>query len=183
MTFSLNHLVIEPAGRSGGQSALSREAPQLDEVRTFAANHSAFADAMRAFYAEVDSDIAARSPVCTNRGHCCRFSEYGHRLYVTDVELAFFADTMRNDRRLTDDQGVCPYQINSRCTARDARPLGCRVFFCDPGADWQGPVYEQYLACLKQLGRRFNIPYRYREWLSALADVTTGDWPARRADR
>jgi Fe-S-cluster containining protein len=128
-----------------------------------------FAAAMRDFYAEVDASIAAHQPVCINRGDCCKFAAYGHRLYVTDVELAYF---IRGEpaRPVDSAAGACPYQEAGRCTARGHRPLGCRVFFCDENArEWQGPEYERHLERLKEIGRRFDISYRYREWLSALA--------------
>ncbi|NJN55436.1 MAG: hypothetical protein HC804_12180, partial [Anaerolineae bacterium] len=54
------------------------------------AGGDAFTEAMRAFYAEVDATVAAHSPVCTNRGQCCKFDSFGHKLYVTDVELRYF---------------------------------------------------------------------------------------------
>jgi Fe-S-cluster containining protein len=128
----------------------------------------AFATAMRDFYADVDASIAAHQPVCINRGDCCKFAAFGHRLYVTDVELAYFV-AGEPARPVDPAAGACPYQEAGRCTAREHRPLGCRIFFCNENArDWQGPEYERHLDRLKDIGRRFDISYRYREWLSAL---------------
>jgi Fe-S-cluster containining protein len=128
---------------------------------------------MVAFYTDLDAVIAAHGPTCRNRGDCCKFSVLGHKLYVTDVELAFFLRGQRRTWRPPTDPAACPYQIDGRCTARDHRPLGCRIFFCDDNARyWQGPEYERFLARLKGLGDRFSVPYRYREWLSALADLS-----------
>ncbi|HKQ47964.1 MAG TPA: YkgJ family cysteine cluster protein [Phycisphaerae bacterium] len=131
-------------------------------------SNDAFTAAMREFYEAVDASIAAQQPVCINRGDCCKFAAFGHRLYVTDVELAYFV--RGEPARLVDpNAGACPYQEAGRCTAREHRPLGCRIFFCDENArDWQGPEYERHLERLKEIGRGFDIPYRYREWLSAL---------------
>ena len=123
---------------------------------------------LTAFYAAVDEAIAAHKPVCRNRGDCCRFDRYGHKLYVTTLELACFLHGRRGSWRPPRDD-ACPYQIDGRCTAREHRPLGCRVFFCDPATrDWQGPEYERRLIELRQIGADFGIPYRYIEWLSAL---------------
>lgn len=130
-----------------------------------------FARAMRDFYAEVDAAVAAHAPVCVNRGQCCRFDTFGHRLYVTAVEMMYFAKGLA-DRPLAPTDGACPYQIEGRCTARDHRPLGCRVFFCEERSQaWQGPEYERFLARLKEIGEAFAIPYRYGEWLAALDEA------------
>jgi Fe-S-cluster containining protein len=41
-------------------------------------------------YADLQREIDARKPVCNASGRCCRFDEFGHRLYVTTIELAAF---------------------------------------------------------------------------------------------
>jgi hypothetical protein len=45
--------------------------------------------ALRAMHDEVAAEVAARRPVCLPSGRCCRFEEYGHRLYVTGIEAAW----------------------------------------------------------------------------------------------
>lgn len=101
----------------------------------------AFTEAMQVFYTEVDAAVASHSPVCINRGHCCKFDSFGHKLYVTDVELRYFSEGMRSRWIDPTDEAKCPYQSGGRCNARERRPLGCRVFFCDPAAQgWQGGV-------------------------------------------
>lgn len=155
-------------------------------------------------YVRLNAEIAAAAPVCTNRGACCKFDTYGHLLFVTPAELAFFiaaspAAETRSDQsppgvaaakgllqvlppdagRTTPDAAVsaarersCPYQVGGLCTARERRPLGCRVFFCDPDAqEWQPLAYERYLTELKQIGAEAGLPYQYVEWLSALQQV------------
>jgi Fe-S-cluster containining protein len=165
VTISLSDRIVQPSSAT----------PMIAE-RSLPAAPNAFSSAMRDFYEDVDASIAAHQPVCINRGNCCKFAAFGHRLYVTDAELAYFLDG-RAERLIAVDPaaGTCPYQQAGRCTAREHRPLGCRVFFCEESArDWQGPEYERHLSRLKQIGADFDIPYRYREWLSALAD---GDVP------
>lgn len=126
---------------------------------------------VRALYDEVDATVAGHQPVCVNRGLCCRFGEYGHKLYVTDVELAYFLAEQGGAARPVSTPAVCPYQVDGKCTTRAERPLGCRIYFCDPNAQaWQGPVYERFLARLKEIGRKHGVAYQYREWLSALAE-------------
>lgn len=125
------------------------------------------------FYRRADAVIAAHRPVCINRGACCRFAEYKHRLFVTPPELAYFLDRQRAaGLRRAETDAVCPYQIGGVCTAREHRPLGCRIFFCDPATTvWQGPEYERCLAELKAIGDELQMPYRYVEWLQALRDA------------
>jgi Fe-S-cluster containining protein len=137
------------------------------------AQDDAFAATMREFYDDVDAAVASRRAVCINRGVCCQFGRYGHRLFVTDAELAFFIRGLRGQwRRPADDADICPYQVEGRCTAREHRPLGCRIYYCDPSAQaWQGAEYERFLSKLKAIGERFGVDYRYREWLSALREV------------
>ncbi len=50
--------------------------------------------------------------------------------------------------------------------------MGCRIFFCDPAMrDWQGPMTEEYLARVRLLHERLQVPYAYVEWLAALGAV------------
>ena len=133
---------------------------------------SAFELQMTELYERVDAVVASHSPVCNNRGLCCKFAAFGHRLYVTEPEIRYFISGLANDWRPADpDRTDCPYQIGGVCTARQHRPLGCRIFFCEERSQaWQGPVYEQFLVELKAIGLALELPYSYREWLSALRE-------------
>jgi len=137
--------------------------------------------------AEAEADIAARKPVCRASGKCCQFEKYGHRLYATGVEVVHFASRMKDETRktkegkgislpqLTETTEGCPYQVEGLCTAREARPLGCRVYFCDANAQaWQNEVYEKYHAKLKAVHEALGVPYRYMEWRAALREYVAG---------
>src|ERR1051325_9677199 len=107
--------------------------------------------AMEQFYRELDQDIAARRPICWNSGECCRFGQYGHRLYVTALEVAYYlAKAQSTDSHSlppanhvslpvlgsSSNDDTCPH-ANGGCQARQRRPMGCRIFYCDPAAqDW-----------------------------------------------
>jgi Fe-S-cluster containining protein len=150
---------------------------------------SAIADAVAAILAEADADIQARRPVCNASGRCCKFEEYGHRLYVTAAEMVHFRkhetrnakhETVEGGRGVislpqffrTESPRGCPYQVEGLCTAREARPLGCRLYFCDENAQsWQNAVYEKYHAQLAAVHERFDLPYRYLEWRAALREL------------
>lgn len=123
----------------------------------------AFRAALLAIYHELDAEIARRAPVCQLSGRCCRFAEYDHTLFLSAVELGvLLADAPAPSRPL--DQGeTCPWQdAQGRCTAREARPLGCRVYFCDPGYEGQAAdLSETFLARIKQLTDDFGMPWNY----------------------
>ncbi len=137
------------------------------------AEHDALAARLAVLYDSVDSAIAGYGPVCRNRGLCCRFADFGHRLYVSTVELTYFVRHARDSWRLPGEDDACPYHHAGRCEARTFRPLGCRIFFCEPEArEWQGPEYESRLIELRRVGSRFGVAYRYVEWLSVLRDLS-----------
>src|SRR5688572_7737954 len=118
-------------------------------------------------------------------GRCCRFEEYGHRLYVSTIELAAFLHATQQAGQSAQiaaamenwDGAGCPFQVGKLCGVHALRPFGCRIFFCDPTAtQWQNEQYEQFHARLKRLHDDLNVPYFYVEWrqaLRALSSVTT----------
>jgi len=133
---------------------------------------AAFLAEVEALYAALDERTAARGPVCVNRGLCCQFEAYGHSLFVTPVELAYFLGTAGVGAFSAPTPGACPHQRAGMCTVRHARPMGCRVFYCDAGAqDWQAEETEHTLDELKQLHVRYEVPYAYCEWLDALGQL------------
>jgi Fe-S-cluster containining protein len=129
-------------------------------------------------YGRLEQEIARRRPVCVASGRCCRFEEYGHRLYITTMELADFMHRLA-DRTFTpqlaqavtgwDGRG-CPFQTGGLCGVHDIRPLGCRMYFCDASStDWQQEQYELFHKELKNLHQELDVPYFYMEWREALA--------------
>ena len=130
--------------------------------------------AVQGIYALLDQEIAARKPVCGMSGRCCRFEEYGHRLYVTTLELAAFLRHSPQAPAASPawDGTGCPWQAGKGCTARPLRPFGCRIYFCDPGAKlWQEELYERLHRQLKGLHETLGVAYFYTEWRLALCAV------------
>ena len=41
---------------------------------------------VRAVYAVADAAVAAAGPRCDASGRCCRFAEYGHTLFISQLE-------------------------------------------------------------------------------------------------
>ncbi|MFP4145163.1 MAG: hypothetical protein ACOCTI_00235 [Phycisphaeraceae bacterium] len=136
--------------------------------------------ALRDLYARLDAEVASHEPVCRISGRCCRFREFGHRLYVTGLEIAWFLRQLPAEQHrepdAADPAGTCPYQLRGLCSTHTIRPMGCRVFFCQPGSeDWQNELYEFYLAELRDLHDREGLAYRYLDWIAGLeaaAEVT-----------
>jgi hypothetical protein len=113
-------------------------------------------------YHEVDREVAAAGPVCIASGRCCRFKEYGHVLFLSHLE----ADVLLAGAPAYDAGAVtpefCPFQQGNLCTAREPRPLGCRVYYCDPNyQETCTNITEKYLARLKQLADEHGVGWRY----------------------
>jgi Fe-S-cluster containining protein len=146
---------------------------ELRQAVTAAAQRPDVRDAVLRIYADLQHQIDARRPLCSASGRCCNFDRYGHRLYVTTMELATFVhqlheinDTIPN----ATDPGTCSFQVNKLCSIHPIRPFGCRMFFCDPtAAQWQNDQYEQFHARLKRFHDELNVPYFYVEWRRALS--------------
>src|SRR5437762_2532036 len=85
-------------------------------------------DEVRALYARPDASVAADGPRCDASGRCCRFAEYGHTLFVSQLEADVLLSAAPSfDGPVSADR--CPFQVGNLCTAREPRPLGCRVYF------------------------------------------------------
>lgn len=130
--------------------------------------------ALDAILQTIDDAVTERGPVCWSSGRCCKFDWFGHKLYATGLETARTWVMMRGAPVETREGALpilqtspadCRFQIDNRCTARSARPSGCRVFFCERGTEaWQQDVYEAAMASLRDLHERVNAPYRFAEW-------------------
>lgn len=69
-------------------------------------------------------------------------------------------------------RGGCPFQVENLCGVHMLRPLGCRVYFCDRGAeDWQNELSERALREVRLIHDRWGVPYRYAEWRSLLREA------------
>ena len=145
-----------------------------------AAGRAEVREAVGRLYADVQTEVDARHPVCVVSGRCCRFEEFGHRLFVTTIELAAFLHGLdaQSSRRVSPpwDGTGCPFQAHKLCGVHPIRPFGCRMFFCDAtSTEWQNQAYERFHARLKALHEELNVPYRYVEWRAALVMVGLAD--------
>jgi Fe-S-cluster containining protein len=122
----------------------------------------AIREGLLAIYNALDADVRAEGPVCDLSGRCCRFRKYGHTLFITRSEAELLLECGLPDGAVI-DEGSCPFQQGKLCTARDRRPLGCRVYYCDPSYAGRGEALsERYIAHLKDLHRTSDAEWEYR---------------------
>ena len=146
--------------------------------RRFRAGASATGESeLRALYAELDREVAGIGPVCVLSGRCCRFLEYGHTLFVSTAEVGLPAGF--GPCRLSgalDDGASCPWQDSrGHCTARDARPLGCRIYYCDPTYQEESHrLSERFIDRMKRLCCDHGIPWNYAPLHRQLHERATG---------
>jgi hypothetical protein len=112
-------------------------------------------------YRAADEEVAAAGPVCVASGRCCRFKEYGHTLFVSNLEAEVLLESApAYERPVSAD--FCPFQKDNLCTAREPRPLGCRVYYCDSAyQETGGRITEKYLQRLKELADAEGINWQY----------------------
>jgi Fe-S-cluster containining protein len=174
---------------------------QLARIVHEASNRLDVRDAVAGIHAVVQREVDARRPLCVMSGRCCHFEEFGHRLYVTTIELAAFIHELsgrpRDDGRGENPQphrthslpvtqvqappstGTCAFQVGKLCGVHALRPFGCRMFFCDATAtEWQNVTYERFHSKLRTLHVELEIPYYYVEWRTALAALGLSSEPA-----
>jgi hypothetical protein len=142
---------------------------------------------LREIYAQLDAEVARLAPVCQLSGRCCRFREYGHTLFLSQPELEYLLNEAPAPARALDAGDTCPWQDDrARCTARQGRPLGCRVYFCDPAYQGAAPALsERFILQLKSLALRHRVPWRYaplHRHLQDLQDQGQFPCPPRRSE-
>lgn len=149
-----------------------RANPPLADAVSVAAGRRDVAEALEAVYHELAERTAARRPRCDRSGRCCRFEEFGHRLYVTTIELSGFVQGLRDmpvNPRVAWDGSGCPFQKDGLCSVHEIRPFGCRLFYCDPtSTEWQEQTYRALHERLRALHDSLDVPYFYVEWREAL---------------
>ena len=128
-----------------------------------------------ALYAE--AEVLLTGIVCDASTDCCRFGVTGREPYPTAIERAELARGMQaggvkvtapaktsrrsgssgqgTRLRLAEDERTCPLLDDAgRCRVYQARPFGCRTFFCERGRDPSGDPALLPRRELQALGRR-----------------------------
>ncbi len=164
----------------------SEDAGDAANVRTWlvAASRPEIETEIAAIHETIAAAVRDARPHCLASGQCCRFEAFGHRLYATGLEAARCVQLCAAEGRpigLAEIEaavagGNCPWQEGRLCLARDGRPVGCRVYFCDPRAAEMVPVLaERAHAEIKAVHDRFGLPYAYGEWRAMLGMVVGGE--------
>ncbi len=116
---------------------------------------------LRALYAAVDG--LTHGFTCDASTDCCRFGVTGREPYPSAVELFVLAKAVRARGGLPKRRSLpvsgerrCPLLSDEgRCLVYDARPFGCRTFFCERA---RGPAGEGARALprrdIQELARR-----------------------------
>ena len=147
-----------------------REVENLRAAIFDAAGRADVREAVDRVYADLQTQIDLRRPVCVVSGRCCRFEEFGHRLYITTLELARFVMDLKTPARTDWDGTGCAFQAGKLCGVHAIRPFGCRIFFCDASSTvWQHELYERLHSQLRTLHDELGVPYHYVEWRYALS--------------
>ena len=111
--------------------------------------------AARAVLAAADTTLDGWS--CEASTDCCRFGVTGREPFVTAVEweivrIAVAARGLPKRRLVVVDERPCRLlDERGRCAVYDARPLGCRTFYCDRAS---GPTRRPPRDTLAELGRK-----------------------------
>jgi Fe-S-cluster containining protein len=121
---------------------------------------------VKQIYDWLDSNIKPSNNKCDACGKCCNFDSFGHKLFVTTPELLYFSRNVRNLRKMSTQ--TCPYLENGKCSARNFRFAGCRIFFCKADKDMQNRLSEESIEKFKTLCDKFNLPYRYVDLAAAI---------------
>ncbi len=112
-------------------------------------------------YARADAAVAQAGPRCDSSGRCCRFKEYGHTLFISQIEAEVLLEAAPPFEQPVSADG-CPFQVDGLCTTREPRPLGCRVYFCDPAYQETGrTISEDGVRELKELADELGLGWRY----------------------
>jgi hypothetical protein len=137
-------------------------------------------NAVLAVYAEVNAAVQAASPRCDASGRCCRFTEYGHTLFISQFEAEILLERAPHYEQPVSRDG-CPFQVNGLCTTRETRPLGCRIYFCDPSYETRmSEITEDAIAQLKRIADTHGTGWHYaplHHFLNAPRETRPDDSP------
>lgn len=119
-------------------------------------------------YNELDDDLNKTDKPCTGCGMCCDFEKAEHRLYISSLEFLYLTHKYKKKTSQTD---TCPYLIDSKCSVRDRRMIGCRSYFrlhTEKDRLYAESLYEIYLKKLKVLYATEKINWEYRDFMGYL---------------
>lgn len=124
-------------------------------------------------YKELEAELASINPGCDACGTCCHFDIFDHVLYASTIETDYILKNV-NVPPFDPDQGTCLFLINNKCTIREYRTLGCRVFFCNPDyKEKYQDIYNKYYTMIKDLAVRYQTEWHYAPMMKLLKEMDT----------
>lgn len=104
------------------------------------------------------------------RGECCNFDSFEHILFASNIEILNLIDQYPLSSKHKLEGALCPYWENGKCSAHQARPLGCRIFFCDQNyiKEHSQELYEKYHKKVQALIQKHGFDYAYLPMVSAI---------------
>lgn len=129
-------------------------------------------EVLRGVYAELEKQLDQEERPCTSCGACCRFSEAGHRLYVSSLEAAWVLEAHKPRGDLGQD--VCPFLTSEHhCGVRERRMVGCRTYYRLHQRDLQlrsEDLCNEATGKIKSLCRERGWDFSYVDWMQCLRD-------------
>lgn len=121
-------------------------------------------------YRKLEAELAGINPGCESCGSCCHFNTYDHVLYAATIETDYILNNV-NVPRFDPDQNACPFLADNKCTIREHRTLGCRVFFCNPEyKEKSQTIYDKYYRMIKDLAEKDGVEWQYAPMMKLLQD-------------
>jgi Fe-S-cluster containining protein len=120
-------------------------------------------------YNKLNIELASINPGCDACGTCCHFDLFDHELYASSIEINHIVNNI-NLPPFDPNRNICPFLIENKCTIREYRTLGCRVFFCNSNyKDTSQEIYNKYYKLIKDIAIRNQIEWRYAPMVKLLA--------------
>ncbi|MFT3841710.1 MAG: YkgJ family cysteine cluster protein [Myxococcaceae bacterium] len=88
---------------------------------------------------------------CPASAECCQLKNTGRQPWLWPSEWALLMAFLKRERRVLPPKradGACPFLIDNRCSVYEARPFGCRTYFCHRASGPQRQPLEQTGALL-----------------------------------
>lgn len=123
---------------------------------------------LKEIYNKLEQELSRINPGCDACGTCCHFDEFDHVLYTSNIETDYIVNNV-NVPHFDKKQNICPFLIENKCTIRDYRALGCRVFFCNPHyKETSQEIYNKYYNMIKKIAIKNQIDWQYAPMLELL---------------
>jgi Fe-S-cluster containining protein len=119
-------------------------------------------------YNKLDTELARINPGCDTCGTCCHFDLFGHELYASTIEINYILENVEV-ASFNPEQRICPFLAEKKCTIREYRTLGCRVFFCNPNyKEKSQDIYNKYYKMIKDIAIRNQTEWHYAPMMKLL---------------